>query len=163
LAEIAGGAQGIFDGLMADIRVAGDLVIERVGESRLRQRSIAEHERFKQLPARTSPLAFALQQTQSLGPQQQPRVLRENGHRIEPILMDHRVDTGTETRPRNRRGSRRVPCSAEVVREQGIAVVFLATAAEVSVELAPAMLEAGARVVDLSGAFRLCTAAQYAA
>ena len=40
-------------------------------------------------------------------------------------------------------------------------VVFLATPPEVSMELAPAMLDAGARVVDLSGAFRLRDASTY--
>ena len=39
--------------------------------------------------------------------------------------------------------------------------VFLATPAEVSMELAPKLLDAGAHVVDLSGAFRLPTAAAY--
>src|SRR5438270_14008537 len=82
---------------------------------------------------------------------------------VEPVLMDHRVDSAAGAGPRNRRGLRRIPCSAEIVREQGFAVVFLATAAEVSMELAPAMLEAGARVVDLSGAFRLGTPASYLA
>jgi N-acetyl-gamma-glutamyl-phosphate reductase len=43
-----------------------------------------------------------------------------------------------------------------------MALVFLATPAEVSLELAPAMLEAGARVIDLSGAFRLRTPDNYA-
>ena len=41
--------------------------------------------------------------------------------------------------------------------EAGLAVVFLATPPEVSLELAPKMLAAGARVIDLSGAFRLGT------
>src|SRR5207253_8639547 len=49
------------------------------------------------------------------------------------------------------------------VREAGIALVFLATPPEVSMELAPAMLEAAARIVDLSGAFRLRTPENYAA
>ncbi len=40
-------------------------------------------------------------------------------------------------------------------------VVFLATPAEVSLELAPKLLEAGTRVVDLSGAFRLRDGAVY--
>jgi N-acetyl-gamma-glutamyl-phosphate reductase len=44
-----------------------------------------------------------------------------------------------------------------------VALVFLATPPEVSMELAPAMLGAGARVVDLSGAFRLRTPENYAA
>src|SRR5690349_12276263 len=37
----------------------------------------------------------------------------------------------------------------------GVGVVFLCTPAEVSLALAPVVLAAGARVVDLSGAFRL--------
>ena len=37
----------------------------------------------------------------------------------------------------------------------GLDVVFLCTPAEASLAIAPAALEAGARVVDLSGAFRL--------
>src|SRR5450432_4562930 len=37
----------------------------------------------------------------------------------------------------------------------GLDLVFLCTPAEVSVELAPVALEAGCRVVDVSGAFRL--------
>jgi N-acetyl-gamma-glutamyl-phosphate reductase len=40
-------------------------------------------------------------------------------------------------------------------------VVFLATPAEVSLELAPRLLERGARVVDLSGAYRLLDPAAY--
>jgi len=40
-------------------------------------------------------------------------------------------------------------------------LVFLATPAEVSAELAPRLLARGARVVDLSGAFRLADAAAY--
>ncbi len=42
-----------------------------------------------------------------------------------------------------------------VVRAESLALVFLATPHEVSLEAAPAALEAGARVIDLSGAFRL--------
>jgi N-acetyl-gamma-glutamyl-phosphate reductase len=40
-------------------------------------------------------------------------------------------------------------------------IVFLATPAEVSADLAPKLLARGARVVDLSGAFRLADAAAY--
>jgi N-acetyl-gamma-glutamyl-phosphate reductase len=40
-------------------------------------------------------------------------------------------------------------------------LIFLATPAEVSVDLAPRLLARGARVVDLSGAFRLADAALY--
>jgi N-acetyl-gamma-glutamyl-phosphate reductase len=48
---------------------------------------------------------------------------------------------------------------AELGRE--CAAVFLATPAEASLQLAPALLDAGVRVVDLSGAFRLRDARLY--
>lgn len=44
---------------------------------------------------------------------------------------------------------------------RGATIVALATPAEASLELAPRLLEAGCRVVDLSGAFRLTDAAAY--
>src|ERR1700682_192055 len=48
---------------------------------------------------------------------------------------------------------------AELARE--CAVLFLATPAEASLDLAPRALDAGVRVIDLSGAFRLRQAALY--
>src|SRR5208283_4467824 len=54
-------------------------------------------------------------------------------------------------------------CSPESITNEGLAIVFLATPPEVSIDLAPAMLAAGARVVDLSGAFRLRTPEAYSA
>jgi N-acetyl-gamma-glutamyl-phosphate reductase len=44
---------------------------------------------------------------------------------------------------------------------EGCAAVFLATPAEASMELVPALLERGVKVVDLSGAFRLADPAAY--
>jgi N-acetyl-gamma-glutamyl-phosphate reductase len=41
------------------------------------------------------------------------------------------------------------------VKNEGLQVVFLATPVEASLQLAPKLLEAGAHVIDLSGAFRL--------
>jgi N-acetyl-gamma-glutamyl-phosphate reductase len=80
---------------------------------------------------------------------------------VETVLLEHREEAAA---PRLRRAkpARVAPCTPEAVREHGIKLVFLATPAEVSMELAPAMLEAGARVVDLSGAFRLRTRERYA-
>jgi N-acetyl-gamma-glutamyl-phosphate reductase len=46
------------------------------------------------------------------------------------------------------------PFSVEEVAASGAEVVFLATPHEASLELVPALFEAGLRVVDLSGAFR---------
>lgn len=80
---------------------------------------------------------------------------------VEPVLMEHRSDAGDRPVPRGARGPARVPATAEAARAEKLAVVFLATPAEVSMELAPAMLETGAKVIDLSGAFRLRTAERY--
>ena len=80
---------------------------------------------------------------------------------VEAVLMEHRDDGGPAAGLRKPKAPARIPCSAEAVKSNGVALVFLATPAEVSLELAPAMLHAGARVVDLSGAFRLRTPENY--
>ncbi len=54
-----------------------------------------------------------------------------------------------------------VPFSEERLLAGKPDVVFLATPNEISAAVAPKILEGGARVVDLSGAFRLRTAADY--
>jgi N-acetyl-gamma-glutamyl-phosphate reductase len=48
--------------------------------------------------------------------------------------------------------------SIEAVAQSGAGVAFLATPHQVSAEIAPALVEAGLRVVDLSGAFRFRSA-----
>jgi len=88
------------------------------------------------------------------------RLLDRHAH-TEPVLLEHRTDSGEEPVPRGARKPRRLPSSAESVKAAGIAVVFLATPPEVSMELTPAILDAGAKVVDLSGAFRLRTPENY--
>ena len=85
-------------------------------------------------------------------------------HRFaEPVRLEHRDDHTGGAAIRNRKGPASLPCTAEGVKGEGIALVFLATPPEVSMELAATMLEAGARVVDLSGAFRLRTPENYTA
>jgi N-acetyl-gamma-glutamyl-phosphate reductase len=79
---------------------------------------------------------------------------------VEPILMEHR-EGGDRPRPLGHDGPRRLPCSANSVRSAGLAAIFFATPPEVSMELAGPMLDAGAKVIDLSGAFRLGTAENY--
>ena len=76
--------------------------------------------------------------------------------RVTPILFEHRESGPAHPQLRH------APCTPESVHEHGVSVVFLATPPEVSIELAPAMLAAGAKVIDLSGAFRLRTPAAYA-
>lgn len=76
-------------------------------------------------------------------------------------LMEHRADAGDRPVPRGAAGPARIAASAEAAREASLDVVFLATPPEVSMELAPGFLEAGAKVIDLSGAFRLRTVDNY--
>ena len=55
------------------------------------------------------------------------------------------------------RGWGEAPCrpfSVQAIAESGAGVAFLATPHETSIEMAPQLLDAGLRVVDLSGAFR---------
>ena len=68
------------------------------------------------------------------------RILAHHPH-FEAVPLDHRTQTGVST--------------------EGVKAVLLATPPEVSMELAPKFLDAGAIVVDLSGAFRLRTAERY--
>ncbi|RPI19080.1 MAG: N-acetyl-gamma-glutamyl-phosphate reductase [Acidobacteriales bacterium] len=88
--------------------------------------------------------------------------LLEHHSSAEPWLMEHRADSADQPRPRGHAGPPRIPCTQEAARQEKIGLVFLATPADVSMELAPAMLAAGALVVDLSGAFRLRTVENYA-
>lgn len=88
------------------------------------------------------------------------RILRSHPH-AEPVLLEHRSDAAPEVHPLGWKGPERIAATPEAAREAGLAVVFLATPAEVSMELAPGFLDAGIRVVDLSGAFRLRTVERY--
>ena len=80
---------------------------------------------------------------------------------LEPVLLDHREDQIPGARFVSPPLSRRAPSQPDSVRSENLAAVFLATPPEVSMELAPPLLEAGAKVVDLSGAFRLRTPRLY--
>jgi N-acetyl-gamma-glutamyl-phosphate reductase len=88
------------------------------------------------------------------------QILQRHPH-VEPVLMEHRDDGFHGSPIRHAPMQRRIPCTQEAVRNEGLAVIFLATPPEASMELAPFMLDAGARVVDLSGAFRLGTVESY--
>ena len=81
--------------------------------------------------------------------------------RVEPILLEHREDADIPADPIATKQHQRVSATADAVRAESVALVFLATPAEVSMELAPGFLAAGARVVDLSGAFRFRDANTY--
>ncbi|MDQ6698949.1 MAG: N-acetyl-gamma-glutamyl-phosphate reductase [Acidobacteriota bacterium] len=82
---------------------------------------------------------------------------------VSTVLLDHRDDTDSGPKLMRSVVTRRAPCTLDAVRQEDLAIVFLATPPEVSMDLAPVMLSAGAKVIDLSGAFRLRTAARYEA
>ncbi|HUI55333.1 MAG TPA: N-acetyl-gamma-glutamyl-phosphate reductase [Bryobacteraceae bacterium] len=88
------------------------------------------------------------------------RILQHHPN-VTPVLLDHHEDSRHHSPIRNHKTPACFPCKAESVRDADLTLVFLATPPEVSMELAPDMLGAGARVVDLSGAFRLRTAENY--
>lgn len=75
---------------------------------------------------------------------------------VEPVLLDHRSDAAEPGG-----GCERRSWFPQVLDEQNIRVLFLATPPEISIELAPAALERGVKVIDLSGAFRLRTPENY--
>ena len=80
---------------------------------------------------------------------------------VEGLLLADLADSAGSPRPRGHQGHPRVPSMPEAVRKGGADVVFLATPHEVSMVLAPQLLDAGTKVIDLSGAFRLRTPDTY--
>jgi N-acetyl-gamma-glutamyl-phosphate reductase len=86
-------------------------------------------------------------------------ILARHPH-VETVLLEHR-EAADRPLPLGHPGPRRIPCTPEAVRSAGLAVVFLATPADAAMELAPPMLATGAKVIDLSAAFRLGTVETY--
>src|SRR5581483_3617556 len=87
--------------------------------------------------------------------------LLERHPSVTPVLLDHR-DAPSAPALRRPAGPDRLDLSPQAIRDQQLAIVFLATPPEASMDLAAQILDAGARVVDLSGAFRLRTPENYA-
>ena len=91
------------------------------------------------------------------------RILSRHPH-VEPVLLEHREALASKEdgpRPLNGKGPRTLKNSAETVRAEGLAAVFLATPHDASMEMAPLILQAGAKVIDLAAAFRLGTTENY--
>jgi N-acetyl-gamma-glutamyl-phosphate reductase len=80
---------------------------------------------------------------------------------VELVLLEHRSDSEDRTRPLGARPPRTVAAEPDAIRREGIELVFLGTPPEVSLEITPGLLETGAKVIDLSGAFRLGDAETY--
>jgi N-acetyl-gamma-glutamyl-phosphate reductase len=76
---------------------------------------------------------------------------------FEPVLLAHRADSGEDSGRLIKSSVRRAPATPASVATEGLKAVILATPAEVSMELASNFLDAGALVIDVSGAFRLRT------
>jgi N-acetyl-gamma-glutamyl-phosphate reductase len=91
--------------------------------------------------------------------QEMLRILAHHPH-ARPVLLEH-LEKEERPRPVGHPGPPRMPATPAAVKSAGLAAVFLATPADVSMQLAPALLDAGAKVIDLSGAFRLGTAANF--
>lgn len=79
---------------------------------------------------------------------------------VEPVLLEHRRQS-PEEQIIWKSEIERLPWSRESITENEISLVCMATPHEVSLELVPIALDAGAKVVDLSGAFRLRTVDKY--
>jgi N-acetyl-gamma-glutamyl-phosphate reductase len=88
------------------------------------------------------------------------RILSHHPH-CEPVLLSHRADDVDGPKLIRKPAVRRGSAAPESVASEGLAAVLLATPHEVSMELAPRILDAGAIVIDLSAAFRLATPEQY--
>ncbi|HYP09005.1 MAG TPA: N-acetyl-gamma-glutamyl-phosphate reductase [Bryobacteraceae bacterium] len=85
----------------------------------------------------------------------------ERHSQVTPVLMEHRSDSDAAVLPRGARRHPSIPCTGDAVAAEKLAAVFLATPPEVSMDLTPSLLTAGAKVIDLSGAFRLRTPENY--
>ena len=80
---------------------------------------------------------------------------------VEVYLMDHRSDAAAKPLPIGAKAPLRIAATAQAVTTNSIDCVFLATPADVSMELAAQFIPTGAKVVDLSGAFRLGPVANF--
>jgi len=80
---------------------------------------------------------------------------------VEVFLLEHRSDSEQRVGPLGQKLPTTLTATADAVRAEKLDLVFLATPPEVSMNLAGQFLEAGAKVIDLSGAFRLRDAATY--
>jgi N-acetyl-gamma-glutamyl-phosphate reductase len=78
---------------------------------------------------------------------------------ISPVLLDHRESTREGPEYLSADFLERIPITA--AREGKLDLVFLAVPTEAALELVPEMLDAGVKVIDLSGAHRLKTVAAY--
>jgi N-acetyl-gamma-glutamyl-phosphate reductase len=80
---------------------------------------------------------------------------------VEVVLLEHRADSEESVRPLGRKPPTTIPATVEAIGAERLDLVFLATPPQVSIDLTPGILATGAKVIDLSGAFRLGSAEEY--
>jgi N-acetyl-gamma-glutamyl-phosphate reductase len=80
---------------------------------------------------------------------------------VDLFLLEHRSDSEQRTGPLGQKLPVTIPATAEAIRAEKLDLVFLATPPEVSMSLTGPILATGAKVIDLSGAFRLGAAETY--
>jgi N-acetyl-gamma-glutamyl-phosphate reductase len=88
------------------------------------------------------------------------RLLTRHPH-VDLFLLEHRSDSEQRPQPLGHQPPTTIAATVEAIKQEAIDLVFLATPPEVSIELTPGILEAGTKVIDLSGAFRLRDAETY--
>ena len=91
--------------------------------------------------------------------QEAVKILSRHPH-CEPVLLEHRAETA-ESPLLRKPAIRRAPANPDSIAKMGLKAVLLATPADVSMDMAPRFLAAGAIVIDLSGALRLQTAERF--
>ena len=80
---------------------------------------------------------------------------------VEPVLIEHRKDSEVRSVPLGCRPLKTIAADPASITQEKLALVLLATPSEVSLELAGPLLASGAKIIDLSGAFRLRDAETY--
>jgi N-acetyl-gamma-glutamyl-phosphate reductase len=74
---------------------------------------------------------------------------------VDVVLLEHRSDLDERPGLLGLKPPKSIPATVEAIQQEGLELVFLATPAEVSMDLAPGIICSGIKVIDLSGAFRL--------
>ncbi|HEX4771520.1 MAG TPA: N-acetyl-gamma-glutamyl-phosphate reductase [Bryobacteraceae bacterium] len=80
---------------------------------------------------------------------------------VEIVLLEHRSDSEARPMPLGATPPKTIPATVDEIVRERLDLVFLATPPGPSMELTPAILNAGVKVIDLSGAFRLRDAENY--
>jgi N-acetyl-gamma-glutamyl-phosphate reductase len=80
---------------------------------------------------------------------------------VDVVLLEHRSDFEERPGLLGLKPPKSILATVEAIQQEGLELVFLATPAEVSMDLAPCILGSGVKVIDLSGAFRLRDAETY--